>query len=76
MPHLNTYVDISESVHSGESIYFEKISRYDMASYLCIASNGVPPSLMRKMFVSVECTNFITRSLVYKLLLRFGRQII
>lgn len=32
-----------------------KISRLDMGAYLCIASNGVPPSVSKRIKVSVDC---------------------
>lgn len=32
-----------------------KISRTDMGAYLCIAMNGVPPSVSKRIIVDVEC---------------------
>lgn len=32
-----------------------KISRLDMGAYLCIASNGIPPSVSKRIKVSVDC---------------------
>ncbi len=42
-------------VFSGEFLQFEKVTRTDMAGYLCIAANGVPPALIKKIFINVEC---------------------
>lgn len=47
------------SVFSGEFIHFEKISRNDMSGYLCIAANGVPPALIKKIFVNVQFSPII-----------------
>lgn len=32
-----------------------KITRSEMGAYLCIASNGVPPSVSKRMKVQVHC---------------------
>lgn len=32
-----------------------KISRSDMGAYLCIASNGVPPSVSKRIQIKVHC---------------------
>lgn len=32
-----------------------RVSRLDMGAYLCIASNGVPPSVSKRIKVSVDC---------------------
>lgn len=39
----------------GEELTFPKISRTDSAAYLCIASNGVPPSVSKRIILDVEC---------------------
>ncbi|KAG4079531.1 hypothetical protein HA402_005228 [Bradysia odoriphaga] len=39
----------------GEKLEMSKISRLDMGAYLCIASNGVPPSVSKRIKVSVDC---------------------
>lgn len=39
----------------GEVLEITRISRLDMSAYLCIASNGVPPSVSKKISVSVDC---------------------
>ncbi|KFB35718.1 hypothetical protein ZHAS_00002617 [Anopheles sinensis] len=38
----------------GNSIEITKISRLDMGAYLCIASNGVPPTVSKRIKVSVD----------------------
>lgn len=39
----------------GELLNISKISRSDMGAYLCIASNGIPPSVSKRIKVSVDC---------------------
>ena len=39
----------------GEELFFSKISRIDSAAYLCIASNGIPPSVSKRIILDVEC---------------------
>ncbi|XP_066158694.1 neurotrimin-like isoform X2 [Euwallacea fornicatus] len=38
----------------GEKLELTKISRLDMGAYLCIASNGVPPTVSKRIKVSVD----------------------
>ncbi|KAM8720423.1 hypothetical protein ACLKA7_006468 [Drosophila subpalustris] len=39
----------------GEVLKLTKISRNEMGSYLCIASNGVPPSVSKRIQLSIHC---------------------
>lgn len=39
----------------GETLVFQKVTRSEMGVYLCIASNGVPPSVLKRIGVSVTC---------------------
>lgn len=39
----------------GEVLRFERVTRYDMGFYMCIASNGVPPSVSQRIFLPVTC---------------------
>lgn len=39
----------------GETLELTKISRLEMGAYLCIASNGVPPSVSKRIKLSVDC---------------------
>ncbi|KAH7640694.1 hemicentin-1-like [Dermatophagoides farinae] len=38
----------------GEVIHIEKVSRLHMGAYLCIAQNGVPPSVSRRIVLQVN----------------------
>ncbi|XP_058816692.1 lachesin-like [Topomyia yanbarensis] len=38
----------------GDVLTLSRVSRFDMGAYLCIASNGVPPSVSKRIKVSVD----------------------
>lgn len=47
-------------VYDGEVLPLTKVSRNEMGAYLCIATNGVPPSVSKRIILDVECNyNFI-----------------
>lgn len=39
----------------GENLIMHQVHRTDMGGYLCIASNGVPPSVSKRFDVHVNC---------------------
>ncbi|KOB74922.1 Lachesin, partial [Operophtera brumata] len=39
----------------GQEIVLTKISRSEMGTYLCIAGNGVPPTVSKRIHISVHC---------------------
>lgn len=39
----------------GETLLLKKVSRLQMGSYLCIASNGIPPSVSKRAHLKVQC---------------------
>lgn len=43
------------NVVDGEILSITKISRLNMAAYLCVASNGVPPSISKRVLLKVQC---------------------
>lgn len=51
----------------GEVLEMERISRLDMGAYLCIASNGVPPTVSKRVKVSVDC-EYSTRRILHYLI--------
>lgn len=58
----HTYTDVrvdaiyvSVNVVDGEVLHIVKISRLHMGAYLCIASNGVPPSVSKRVLLRVQC---------------------
>uniref|UniRef100_T1GU86 Ig-like domain-containing protein n=1 Tax=Megaselia scalaris TaxID=36166 RepID=T1GU86_MEGSC len=50
---INKSLEVNEV--EGELLELERISRLHMGAYLCIASNGVPPSVSKRIKVSVDC---------------------
>lgn len=42
-------------VVEGETLPLKKVSRLQMGSYLCIASNGIPPSVSKRAHLKVQC---------------------
>lgn len=43
------------NVVDGEILSITKVSRLHMAAYLCVASNGVPPSISKRVQLRVQC---------------------
>lgn len=39
----------------GEVLSLTKVTRSEMGAYLCIAANGVPPSVSKRMMLHVHC---------------------
>lgn len=46
---------ILASVVEGEMLTLTKVTRGEMGAYLCIAANGVPPSVSKRMMLLVHC---------------------
>ncbi|KAH8334278.1 hypothetical protein KR059_008327 [Drosophila kikkawai] len=57
---INKTLEVSDL--ETDSLELERISRLHMGAYLCIASNGVPPSVSKRIKVSVDC-ELIARNL-------------
>ncbi|XP_022170746.1 lachesin-like isoform X1 [Myzus persicae] len=53
---FNITVDKRKKVEKqhGNVLNLTKVSRADMGSYLCIASNGVPPSVSKRIVLDIE----------------------
>ncbi|XP_042218222.1 lachesin-like [Homarus americanus] len=47
-------VTSAERVVEGETLQMRKVSRLQMGSYLCIASNGIPPSISKRTQLRVQ----------------------
>ncbi|XP_046746079.1 lachesin-like isoform X1 [Diprion similis] len=45
--------------YEGEQLNLTRISRTEMGAYLCIATNGVPPSVSKRIIVDVEFSPMI-----------------
>uniref|UniRef100_A0A1A9VF96 Ig-like domain-containing protein n=1 Tax=Glossina austeni TaxID=7395 RepID=A0A1A9VF96_GLOAU len=46
-------------VYDGEVLPLTKVSRNEMGAYLCIATNGVPPSVSKRIILDVEFSPMI-----------------
>uniref|UniRef100_A0A1A9X2X6 Ig-like domain-containing protein n=1 Tax=Glossina brevipalpis TaxID=37001 RepID=A0A1A9X2X6_9MUSC len=46
-------------VYDGEVLPLSKVSRNEMGAYLCIATNGVPPSVSKRIILDVEFSPMI-----------------
>uniref|UniRef100_T1IJH4 Ig-like domain-containing protein n=1 Tax=Strigamia maritima TaxID=126957 RepID=T1IJH4_STRMM len=49
----------SVRMYEGEELSIAKVSRMHMGAYLCIASNGVPPSVSKRILLEVEFSPMI-----------------
>ena len=43
------------NILEGAKLRLEKISRLNMGDYLCVASNGIPPSASNRFSIKVQC---------------------
>lgn len=50
----STCVPTAVSSYRGETLKLQG-SRSEMGSYLCISSNGVPPSISKRISLTVQC---------------------
>lgn len=67
--------------YDGDVLPLTNVQRTDMGAYLCIASNGIPPTVSRRFNVVVHCKyptlNLKKRqSLIYDLLVLSYRRIV
>lgn len=46
---------LAVDLYDGEELNLFKVSRQSMGAYLCIASNGVPPAISRRMHIDITC---------------------
>ena len=42
-------------VWTGETLEIQRVRREDMGAYLCIASNDVPPTVSKRIYLHVQC---------------------
>uniref|UniRef100_A0A336LSY5 CSON003513 protein n=1 Tax=Culicoides sonorensis TaxID=179676 RepID=A0A336LSY5_CULSO len=47
------------TVYDGDILHLSKVSRNEMGAYLCIATNGVPPSVSKRIILDVEFSPMI-----------------
>ena len=60
---LFTFVG-SVSTVDGNSLVFPSVSRAHVGEYLCIASNGVPPSISKRIVLRVQCKKCFSKKKV------------
>lgn len=53
------------------TLELHRISRLDMGAYLCIATNSVPPSVSKRIKVSVDCKCTYYKRLLFVRFFRF-----
>ncbi|CAG9802032.1 unnamed protein product [Chironomus riparius] len=46
-------------VYDGDVLHLTKLSRNEMGAYLCIATNGIPPSVSKRIILDVEFSPMI-----------------
>ena len=46
---------ISVEIYDGADLDLVRISRFDSGVYLCVASNGVPPIVSKRVRLYVDC---------------------
>lgn len=49
------------TTHSGPELHIRGVSRRDMGIYICLASNGVPTSLSRRIHLEVICNTDLVK---------------
>lgn len=57
IPARGTHTGKKERLTSveGDVLSLTKVTRSEMGAYLCIAANGVPPSVSKRMMLHVHC---------------------
>ncbi len=43
----------------GSELRLWKVSRMDMGAYMCIAKNGVPPAVSKRIQLGIDCKFFL-----------------
>lgn len=61
---LSSFILYTVNVVDGENLTISKVSRLHMGAYLCIASNGVPPSISKRVMLMVQCKYFYSFTIV------------
>lgn len=59
---LNINKSLSVTEWESNTLELSKVSRGDMGGYLCIASNGIPPSVSKRIKLSIDCKYLFTYS--------------
>lgn len=62
------YYCLKVSEWEEPTLELHRISRLDMGAYLCIATNSVPPSVSKRIKVSVDCEYYLPMLFVIRLI--------
>ena len=49
---------IAAPMVEGPILRLYKVSRLDMGAYMCIASNGIPPAVSKRIHLGIDCEIF------------------
>ncbi len=49
--------------YNGSTFTIQRVDRLHMGAYLCIASNGIPPTISKRVMLIVHC-KYILRLLI------------
>ena len=52
---LIRYIQFEVFEHHGEYLHLSRVRRQDMGAFMCIAKNGVPPPVSKRMVLNVNC---------------------
>lgn len=63
--------NVAVNVYAGEQLNLTRISRTEMGAYLCIATNGIPPSVSKRITVDVECKSKIFLKIFLHIIIGF-----
>ncbi|XP_060666095.1 peroxidasin isoform X2 [Drosophila nasuta] len=58
--------------YNGSFLTIAKVNRLNMGAYLCIASNGIPPTVSKRVMLIVHCERFVPETFEsgYKITMR------
>ena len=58
---IDTSLTISVKTHYGADLELSHVSRFDSGVYLCLANNGVPPTVSKRVRLYVDCKSSYCR---------------
>lgn len=58
LSHTWTFIRCLVFTIKGSKLMLQQANRNQMGAYLCIATNGIPPSVSKRITLVVNCTNY------------------
>ena len=52
---MDKLINVAAPTVKGHTLHLYKVSRLDMGAYMCIASNGVPPAVSKRIQLGIDC---------------------